>query len=259
MPLRYIETGTGSKTIIFIHGNSSDAASWLPQLNDSGLQHNYRLIAMDLPGCGTSAPTGDYTLTALQNELIAFIQHIKAENYILAGISYGTNIIGEAALHLPAGCKGFFIVTSNLTNDEHPPQSFIEPLSPLQALGSASVSDEVLKEFCELLFYNKSDKHLMAYAESYKKTDPAFRTAITGLIANRSWTDEWKNIQDTELPCCIVFGKEEKAIRTAYMNNFSPKWKSKSFFIDESAHFPNMEQPERFNALLHRFAEEIFR
>jgi pimeloyl-ACP methyl ester carboxylesterase len=259
MSQQHLEKGTGNKAIIFVHGNSSNAASWLPQLEDTQLQSHYRLIAMDLPGCGSSVRTGNYTLSALRDWLINFIRITDVPDYILAGVSYGTNIIGEAAPYLPEGCKGFFILSSNLTNNEHPPQSFIEPLGPLQALGSANVSDDLLKEFCELLFYKKTDKNIKSYSESYKNTDPSFRTAISGLISNRSWTDEWKNIEDTKLPCCIVFGKEEKAIRASYMDDFPSRWKDRTFLIDNSAHFPNLEQPDIFNALLYEFAEDAFK
>ena len=46
--------GSGQHAIIFIHGNSLDSDTWLPQLENRELNSKYQLIAFDLPGHGQS-------------------------------------------------------------------------------------------------------------------------------------------------------------------------------------------------------------
>ena len=53
----YESEGTG-RPIVLIHGNSSSSRVWSKQLEGS-LGKKYRLIAIDLPGHGDSAPAPD--------------------------------------------------------------------------------------------------------------------------------------------------------------------------------------------------------
>ena len=57
--IAYLETAGGGspddRAVIFVHGNSSSARTWLPLLN-SGFGQRFRCLALDLPVCLSSAP-----------------------------------------------------------------------------------------------------------------------------------------------------------------------------------------------------------
>ena len=249
--------GKEKSTIIFIHGNSSSARSWDAQLNDEGLSEAYRLVSFDLPGHGKSSKSHDYRLKEIAKIMPALVDALGLEEYIVVGLSLGTCLAAEAAPKLK-GCKGFVMVSPNIVSNDYSPASFFIPLPPLTALTAEKVDDDVLNQFISLLVFN--DKMIAKeYSMSYLNTDPEFRVALGQTIATGDWSDEIANIQHTGLPICIVFGREEKAINTDYLDKFEPKWRDRVFFIEKAGHFANAEQPDPFNDLLKEFAKDVFK
>ncbi|MEL7003593.1 MAG: alpha/beta fold hydrolase, partial [Bacteroidota bacterium] len=55
--MAYMDVGSGTETILFIHGLGSYAPAW--KKNIEGLSKQYRCIAVDLPGYGKSSK-GNY-------------------------------------------------------------------------------------------------------------------------------------------------------------------------------------------------------
>ena len=62
--------------ILFIHGNSLSAATFEKQLNSKELSE-YRMIALDLPGCGQSEKLNHYSLQKLSELLVEFILKLE--------------------------------------------------------------------------------------------------------------------------------------------------------------------------------------
>ena len=117
--------------------------------------------------------------------------------------------------------------------------------------------DDAILTFARHLTANNAHGTAEAYMNSYKATDPAFRTAVGNAISTQEWSDEFANIEGTGLPVMVVFGKQERAINTSYMDGIANKWKGMIYHIDGAWHFVNAEQPEQFNALLVEFAAEL--
>lgn len=247
--------GHSDKAIIFVHGNSSNAHTWDRQLADVQLASAYKLIAFDLPGHGKSGKSGDYSMKKLAGLIPQIVEQSGVQEYVLVGLSFGTCIIGEAAPNLQ-GCKGIVLVSANLTSNEFNPGVWLNPFPEVAAMASASIPDELLDSFSKRMVYSN---HFIAskYAKSYLETDPDFRLAIGEIIAKSSWTDEFRNIQEMDVPACLVFGAEEKIVHTYYMDGFAPRWRNKTFLIPEAAHFVNEEQPLIFNQLLSTFADDV--
>ena len=129
--------GKGKKTIVFIHGNSSWAQTWLPQLADEALTSAFKLVAIDLPGHGKSDKSATYSLQGLAEFINGLMPQLGVEEYILVAISLGTAYAGEAA-HLLNHCKGFFMLSSNLTSNEYNPGVYMVPFAQVMALMSAT-------------------------------------------------------------------------------------------------------------------------
>jgi len=139
-------TGEGPGTILFVHGNSCSSDFWDPQLNDRDLQKDFSMIAIDLPGHGSSSRSPDYSLKFLSDTLVLIIQKLSLDSYILSGLSYGTALIAETAPKLK-NCKGFFLASPNITSDAFPPASYIIPFPELLTMVSAAVETDILKRF----------------------------------------------------------------------------------------------------------------
>lgn len=95
-----MDTGSGTKTILFVHGLANYAAAWKYQL--SGLSSTYRCIAVDLPGNGFSS-RGDfpYSMFFYAECIRQFIEQHKLTDVILCGHSMGAQVSTIVALRYP--------------------------------------------------------------------------------------------------------------------------------------------------------------
>ena len=250
-------TGLGSRTIIFIHGNSCSAEFWNDQLNDEGLQARYRLIAIDLPGHGSSDKAVDYSLSTMTSTLWHTIQSLNPADYVLAGLSYGTALIAETAPLLEK-CKGYFLASPNITNDNYPPTDYIIPFPEIMTMVSESVPDKELSGFIARLHADGSSLISKMYIESYRKTDPKFRTDLGKAMGSGDWSDEFKNLQETDAPVSYVFGEEDKVLNIHYMDSIARPANCSIQFVPGASHFVNNDQPAAFNDLLNEFVNKVF-
>ncbi|HWK07805.1 MAG TPA: alpha/beta hydrolase [Puia sp.] len=256
--IRTLITGQGQKALVFVHGNSSSADSWNHQSEDIELREKYQLISFDLPGHGKSARSNNYRMKDMAIQIANFIEQLQLDEYILVGLSYGTCLIAEAAPYIK-NCKGFLLASPNITNNEHPPASWLVPFAEAAAIASASVDDETLTRFATRMVAESTSPLVNEYKKTYRETDGAFREAIGKAIMESDWSDEFVNLLNTGLATCIAFGEHEKMIRTNYLNTYPKKWRDEIFKIPDAAHLINAEQPFSFNRLLLEFAGDVFK
>ncbi len=110
LTISYIDANEDSdKIIFFIHGNSSSSKTWFRQMTYKSFS-NFRLIAFDLPGHGESShsknPADEYSAIATGKVMAEAVNILSGKNrFILAGFSYGTNVVAEMLLNgvHPAG------------------------------------------------------------------------------------------------------------------------------------------------------------
>lgn len=128
--VRIRRVGDDDRVVVFLHGSSLSIEMWDRQLSDN-LYNDYSLIAVDFPGHGQSDksrnPLRRYSLSGLSEFLLAMINSLKLGNYILVGLSLGSNVISESA-HKLNGCKGIVLASSSIFNDAHPPAAIIKPM-----------------------------------------------------------------------------------------------------------------------------------
>jgi pimeloyl-ACP methyl ester carboxylesterase len=252
--------GKGKESIIFLHGSSQSADTWLPQLQDNQLTERYHLMAIDLPGHGQSQWLGNGTQGYRPANLVPLVKKLISdfhiERYILAGLSYGTNIIGEITPPWP-DCAGIMLISPCIMNESVTAAKILTPGPHGHVIAAADPSDEDLKSF--VFHHMKKEEIGLRYISSYRSTDPRFREELAKALLEGELTDELKNINAWKLPVCVVFGKEETLINNSYLDDYLSLWKQQIFLIENAGHLPNEEQPVAFNNLLLSFANEVFR
>ena len=95
----FFDEGEGH-AIVFVHGLGGNATHWqfvLPALAD-----DYRVVGLDLAGCGWSAkPRGPYTVAMLRDHLLSFLDRRGIRRATLVGHSMGGAVCLAAALVRP--------------------------------------------------------------------------------------------------------------------------------------------------------------
>jgi pimeloyl-ACP methyl ester carboxylesterase len=251
-------SGNGDNTIIFLHGASMSSATWLPQLRNEILQNKFQLIALDMPGHGNSerlAGPAEYSLGVLSGIVRQVVENVVSDKFILVGLSYGTTVIGE--IKPPAGnCAGIMLVSPFLVNHALSPDKVLKS-SPFGYVAAAENPSEMeLREFINAGTIKPEVAE--QFYHTYRNTDPAFRQAI-GNTFNGGYTDQLGNIEEWNVPVCVVFGSGENSVRTDYLDNFPALWNGKVNMISNARHVLNEEEPDVFNSLLLKFANNVFK
>lgn len=88
--LAHDTAGTGDPTMLCLHGWCCDHRFFGPQLEHFSDRH--RVVAVDLPGHGTSAPPDEYTIDALAREVGSFAAGTDMRSAIVVGHSLGAMV-----------------------------------------------------------------------------------------------------------------------------------------------------------------------
>lgn len=265
--LSYLDFGTGEISVILIHGLAGNKLLWrssIHEISDSG----FRVIAVDLPGHGQSAPfTADsYSLEAYAKTLDSLIQALGIKKVALVGHSMGAQIAIHYALkhlnkvsHLllcsPAGFE-IFNTMQSLTL-----RTFIIP-SFLRYLSGTS-----LKTFIQDNFYQWTDDYnwILRYYEhqmEHKKRHQlmqVFGDSVAAMLNEPVHHLLFKIIQ----PTLIIAGEEDRYIPNRLFRRVSTNSimrtgidkipNAELLMIPKAGHLANMEHPAIFNQAVINF------
>lgn len=171
--------GQGDRTVIFIHGNSSSAKTWLPVMAGD-LAHRFRCLALDLPGHGRSEPARDqdvYSLPGYASLLTRFVKEVGGNEAVIVGWSLGGQIVLEAA-HSLSDAGGFVIFGAPpVASPAQMAEAFL-PNPAMGALFSAHVSESEAKLAAESFVAPGSALRTDGFVSDILATESAARTGL---------------------------------------------------------------------------------
>jgi len=99
----YYEVAGKGEPIIFVHGNFGDRRHWDFQFEP--LSEQFKVVRYDVRGYGKSALPIPDEIYYDRNDLLALMDFLKIEKAHICGLSMGSGIIIDFALHHPQRCK----------------------------------------------------------------------------------------------------------------------------------------------------------
>ena len=103
--IHYEVTGEGEPTLVLIHGWSCDATYWREQIAPFAASH--RVVTVDLAGHGASGlERSDYTMAAFGADVVAVLAVEGIDGAVLVGHSMGGPVAVETALAAPQRVRG---------------------------------------------------------------------------------------------------------------------------------------------------------
>ncbi|WP_338732730.1 alpha/beta fold hydrolase [Mangrovimonas cancribranchiae] len=266
--ISYVKEGNGSKTLLFVHGLSSNADAW--SKNIKHLKKRYTCVALDLPGYGKSAkPNVAYTPTYFSKIIVAFIKQLDLKNVILVGHSMGgqasikvainkPDIIDKLILVAPAGIEEF--------SKEH--GKFMKATFTPEFV--AGTTNEQIKNNYALNFYKQpkevdkmiADRIAIKKASDFDAHCRAISKSIAGMLDDPVVND----LGQISLKTLVLYGENDMLIPNRYFHpelnvvkiGETAKEKithSTLVFVEESGHFLQFEQADSVNNLIEDFVE----
>lgn len=96
VPIAYESVGTGSFTVVFVHGWSVDRSYWDAQVGP--FSERFRVVTLDLAGHGESGlERNAWTIASYGVDVAAVVEHLDLDRVILVGHSMGGDVVVSAA------------------------------------------------------------------------------------------------------------------------------------------------------------------
>ncbi|MEO8203269.1 MAG: alpha/beta hydrolase [Betaproteobacteria bacterium] len=259
--MHYIQAGQGNPPIVFVHGFACTHEDWQQQLDFFAPTH--AVVACDLRGHGDSP--GDATDCSIENygaDVAALMGELKYPPAILVGHSMGCRAVLQAYLYAPERVCGIVLVDGSRLGFGDPVVAERVMNEQLRATGYGVFARRLFDE----MFIVSSDPKLKATLmdralQVRSEIGSTLFPRLVGWDARRMEAA----LAAVRVPLMIVQSTTMSAerIRVSLSANQSSPWLdlvkarapgARIEIVPGSGHFPQLEAPEKVNALLADFA-----
>jgi pimeloyl-ACP methyl ester carboxylesterase len=247
VPIFYRTAGAGEPAVVLIHcwGCSSD--EWADSI--APLAANHRVIALDLAGHGRSGKgRAAWTVPAFVADIRAVLGSLGVDKAILVGHSMSGPIAIEAAVEMPGKIVG--VIPIDTLQDVSEPQDAAENAKLFAAMRAdfPGTVDMLLK----MILPKTVDPAVFNRIKAFELTnDPA----IAVPVLENNWSFPTKEAFAKVVVPIIAINADVFPTNVAGNQALAPQYQVR--LIKGVGHWPMLEAPQRFNAMLTQAVADI--
>lgn len=253
--LNVVDEGHGPP-ILLVHGFPLDHTMWRGQISD--LSRNFRVLAPDLRGFGTSSPiTGDaavVTMAQFADDLAALLSALQVtEPVTLCGLSMGGYIAWQfAARHADKLAHLILCDTKAAADTKEGAEGRQKLAAKVLTEGSQVAAEAMLPK----LFSKRS---LDSQAEGVEATrqvilhtsPPAIAAALRGMAAREDFTSR---LMTMSIPTLVLCGAEDVITPASEMRTMAASIPNAEYVeIPAAGHMAPLEAPAAVNQAVRKF------
>lgn len=242
--------------IIFIHGFPFNKSMWNGQMEL--LKDNYRVIAYDIRGHGSSDPgIDDFFIELFVADLLRFMEKLGIEKSILCGLSLGGYIALNAVLKAPDRFNGLILNDTQCIADTlEIKENRCTAIIRIMKNGVEDYADEIIKNLFAAETLTKKKNIIAAVKEMIISTPKQSFCNTLHALAERK--DTCEQLQEINIPVLIMVGKEDKITPIAAAQQMHDKIRGSVLkVIQHAGHLINLENPIAFINRLVKFLDLI--
>ena len=254
----YRESGSGSVTLVCLHGISSNSRSWQRQLEF--LADRYRVIAWDAPGYGQSddppsehpdaLPMGWYA-----DQLAGLLDALQLPHAVIVGLSMGGVLAQEFYRRHPDRVQALVLSDTNTGGGARPPaerQARLE--GRLKALAELSLEEMARQRAPNLLSPGASPALVAEVEAMIRELHPSgYRVMVLALDA----ADTRAVLPTIALPALVMWGEQDRVTPRPEAEVLRTGIPGAAFeIIPGAGHLSNLEQPAAFNRAVTAFLDK---
>jgi pimeloyl-ACP methyl ester carboxylesterase len=239
--IHYSVAGEGDPALVFVHCWTCRRRFWDAQVPAFGPRH--RVVTLDLAGHGESGSRRrDWTMAAFGEDVRAVAAHLDLRRAILIGHSMGGDVVLEAARLMPDRVVGVIPVDTLLNVEQRMSSAEIETtVKSLRTDFPAAISAFMRQR----LFAPSTDPALV---DRIVAGATAFTPEVAVAALANAWAyDAAAAFRDLRVPIVAV---NADLYPTDVAANRRPARHFDALILPGVGHYPMLEAPERFNALL---------
>ncbi|KND60556.1 Beta-ketoadipate enol-lactone hydrolase [Candidatus Burkholderia verschuerenii] len=240
----YLEQGSG-KPLVLIHGVGMQAEAWYPQID--ALSRDFRVIAVDMPGHGKSAPLDAHAnLPQFVQWASEFIEALDAGPVNLAGHSMGSLIAAGVAVTRPDLVRRVAVLNGVYRRTVEARRAVLDRAAELRA-GTVDIDTPLRR------WFNQDDAQQAAAqrVESWLRAVDlqGYATAYTAFAkGDDTYADGWHEIACLAL---VLTGADDPNSTPAMAAQMAHAARNgRAVVIEDERHMVNLTAPEAVNRAL---------
>jgi pimeloyl-ACP methyl ester carboxylesterase len=247
IPIAYETHGAGSTALVFVHGWSCDRTYWAAQIEP--FARAFRVVTVDLAGHGESGVGRTaWTMGAFGGDVAAVVEALGPERAVLIGHSMGGDVIVEAARRLPGRVAGLIWV--DVYKGLGPGRTLDEARTRIGPFRASF--QEATREFVRGMFPPGADRSLVERVAADMSSAPP-EVALPAMESAMTCKAEIvAALEELRLPAVAINPDDHPSdLESMDRHGFEV------VLMPGLGHFPMMEDPARFNALLSDAVERL--
>lgn len=266
--LAYRDSGGEGVPLVMLHGWGQTQAMFRHQIAD--LSPGRRVVTIDLRGHGLSdKPHHGYRIARLSRDVLELVDHLRLERFDALGWSMGVSVWWSFIDQYGTGRIRRFVAVDQpaavaavpwTTEREQQESGAIFDVPALLALGAALAApggDTVRADFVRGMFSGEPDPEMLAFVAEQITATPAY--AGVPLLFDHCAQD-WRDVLPRVDVPTLVIGCEGSHVHPdsqRFIAEQIPGARLHVFPADvASSHFPFLENPAAFNAVVEKFLAE---
>jgi len=240
------ETYGQGEPFLLIHGLGSSLRDWEKQVPE--FSKRFRVIACDVRGHGSSEkPPGPYSIPAMTEDIVAFVQALKISRMYLLGVSMGGMIAYQLAVRYPQLVKRLVVVncTPELLIKNFKEQLIMWQRELIVRIIGMHKMGAVLSQ--RLFIKPEQEEIRQIFVERWSENDPKAYLAAMRALVGWSVADQ---LHKLTMPVLVIAADEDYDFmgdKAAFLDR-TPN--AELVIIDDSRHGTPVEHPEEFNKLV---------
>ena len=232
------DVGSGAP-VVLIHNGVMDSRTWDPQLAD--LATRYRVVRYDCPGFGRTAPLEEpYRETDVLAELL---DELDIDTTALVGGSRGGRIAVDFALAYPESVTALVLVCSGLSGyplGAYAAEQEAREQAAIAAADWEAVADVTLEVWGAVGPGDGVRELVVANAAGELLTEQEQRPERLAV----------DHVEEVRVPTLVVTGDHDQRGIDEVAQLLESRIGAVRSRFEDSDHFPNMREPERFNRVV---------
>jgi pimeloyl-ACP methyl ester carboxylesterase len=265
--LAFADEGKGKKTLLFIHGLGHSHSAWI--YNILTLSEQFRCIAVDLPGNGSSAAADyPYSLQFFADCIHDFIVEKQLKQVYLVGHSMGGQIAMTLALKYPEVLSGLILCAPAGFEQFNDWEKNLYR-STMYFVDMVSNEENSLRKAVQNSFYLLPDNVQpfiqQLISNMHTQDRKLYRRMTEACISGMLDEPVYDRIPDIKHPVLVIFGEKDTMIPNRFIHPCSTRQLAEAAtrrfpnaqleMIPLCGHFVQWEKASRVNNIIRHFVQ----
>ena len=248
--IAYYEAGPpDAPVVILIPTLRWDAHSWAQNL--PALARTHRVIAIDPLGTGASdKPRIDFKMNTWTDSFAGFLRAKKIDRAVFAGAEMGGALAVQMALDYPQHVSGIVVAASNSGPGPHE--------GGARRTGGGLTPEATRTVLLQEFFDDALITDAVVEAVMRRRMQADDRHTIQSHLADHRPPYTQEELGRIRVPALFVWCGEDQITPPSWGRDFAGAVPGAGFqLLDRCGHYPNLEQPDRFNAAVADFLRRL--